>query len=132
MDITPQTAAGRQIVQRYGPSGFVVSGERYTGSIILLAERTVPWAVASFDELDEPRLDEVAEIAAGCEILLLGTGPSAQLLKAAARRRLRDAGIVVDAMDTGAACRTFNILQAEDRAVAAALIGLSVGNVDKL
>ena len=56
------------------------------------------------------------------EILLLGSGPKMGLLPSKLRRELRDAGIVVDVMETGAACRTYNVLLSEDRRVAAALL----------
>jgi uncharacterized protein len=57
-------------------------------------------------------------------ILLVGCGKHAELLPAALRSRLRDLGIAAEAMDTGAACRTYNVLIAEDRSVAAALIAV--------
>jgi len=56
------------------------------------------------------------------EILLLGLGRSTSAVPAALRTALRTAGIALEAMDTGAACRTYNVLVAEDRRVAAALI----------
>ena len=58
----------------------------------------------------------------GIQILLLGCGRRMQPVPQAVRQALRQAGIVVDAMDTGAACRTYNVLLAEDRRVAAALL----------
>jgi uncharacterized protein len=58
----------------------------------------------------------------GVEILLLGLGRSTSAVPAALRIALRTAGIALEAMDTGAACRTYNVLVAEDRRVAAALI----------
>ncbi|MGH6796969.1 MAG: MTH938/NDUFAF3 family protein, partial [Roseiarcus sp.] len=60
----------------------------------------------------------------GVEILLLGCGPRMAPVPPALRQGLRVAGIVVDAMDTGAACRTYNVLLSEDRRVAAALLAL--------
>ena len=56
------------------------------------------------------------------ELLLLGSGQKMQLLPGVLRRDLRSAGVVVEVMDTGAACRTYNILLAEARRVAAALL----------
>jgi uncharacterized protein len=58
------------------------------------------------------------------EILLLGCGPRMELVTKAMRQPLRDAGIVVEPMDTGAAARTFNVLLSEERRVAAALIAV--------
>ncbi|HLY56713.1 MAG TPA: Mth938-like domain-containing protein, partial [Stellaceae bacterium] len=57
-------------------------------------------------------------------ILLVGTGKAMQPFPRPVRQALRDAGITVDAMDTGAACRTYGVLLAEERRVAAALLPL--------
>jgi len=56
------------------------------------------------------------------EVLLIGCGPRMVLLPSALRRQIREAGIGMDAMDTGAACRTYNVLISEGRRAAAALI----------
>jgi uncharacterized protein len=56
--------------------------------------------------------------------LILGLGPRFLMVPAELRQALKGHGIAVEAMDTGAACRTFNVLLAEDRRVAAALIAL--------
>ena len=61
-------------------------------------------------------------IDAGIQILLLGCGRQMLPVPSALREELRAHGVVIDAMDTGAACRTYNVLLAEDRRVAAALL----------
>jgi len=68
--------------------------------------------------------DSLAPVIArgGVEILLLGCGRRMAMVPSALRARLKAAGIVVDAMDTGAACRTYSVLLAEGRRVAAALL----------
>ncbi|TGT19415.1 hypothetical protein EN817_31340, partial [Mesorhizobium sp. M3A.F.Ca.ET.174.01.1.1] len=58
------------------------------------------------------------------EILLVGTGKDLRPLPAALRAAMKEAGISADPMSTGAAVRTYNVLLAEDRAVAAALIAV--------
>ena len=63
-------------------------------------------------------------VAPAVEFLVIGCGARAMLVPPALRQELRDAGLRLDAMDTGAACRTYNVLLAEDRRVAAALIPL--------
>ena len=62
--------------------------------------------------------------AAAIDVLLIGTGLDPAPLPEALRWRLKDAGIGVDAMQTGAAARTYNILLAENRKVAAALVAV--------
>jgi uncharacterized protein len=122
MDITPLIPSGRQLVQAYGDGGFRIAGQRWDGSVLVFAERTVAWPVASLADLTEASLAVVVE--AGVQVLLLGCGKSIAAVPRELRAHLRAAGIVVDPMDTGAACRTFNVLLAEDRKVAAALIAV--------
>jgi uncharacterized protein len=121
MDLTPVPAAGRQIIERYAPSGFRVSGVIYHGPVLVFPDRTVEWDGASARDVSWETLAPVIEHG-GVEILLLGLGRSTTAVPAALRTALRTAGIALEAMDTGAACRTYNVLVAEDRRVAAALI----------
>jgi uncharacterized protein len=121
MDVTPLIPAGRQVIEGYGAGGFRVAGTRYAGSVLVFAEETLAWPVASMSELTIDSLRPVVE-RRGIEILLLGCGPRLTPIPARLRQELRAAGIIVDVMDTGAACRTYNVLLAEERRVAAALI----------
>lgn len=122
----PTSPAARvQVIDAYGSGGFRVSGEAFRGSILVLPSGVVSWPVAEIDALTLESLAPIVEAAPQIEILLLGCGPRAAMVPPALRQALRQAGLVVDAMDTGAACRTFNVLRAEERRVAAALIALS-------
>jgi uncharacterized protein len=121
MDVTPIIPADRQVIDSYGAAGFHVSGNGYTGAILVFPDRTAPWSVASFAEVTLESLQPVIEHGA-VQILLVGCGRRMLPVAPALRRALREAGIVVDSMDTGAACRTYNVLLAEDRRVAAALL----------
>jgi uncharacterized protein len=124
MDLTPLIPSGRQIVESYGEGRFRVTGEIHKSAILVFPERTLAWAVATADEASLANLEPV--LAAGrageVELLLFGQGPRMLLLPPALRQGIRAAGIVVETMDTGAACRTYNVLMAEGRRVAAALI----------
>jgi uncharacterized protein len=123
MDITPVIPAGRQVIEGYSASGFRVSGARHAGSVLVFVDRTESWPVATLSEATFASFAPV--IARGdVEILLLGCGQRMGMVPSALRQSLRANGIVVDAMDTGAACRTYNVLLAEERHVAAALIAL--------
>jgi uncharacterized protein len=121
MDVTPLIPAGRQVIDSYGAHSFHVSGAGYDGAILVFPEKTVRWEVTALADIDAETLRPVVEHG-GIDILLLGCGKRMQPLRPALRQMLRQAGIVVDAMDTGAACRTYNILLAEERRVAAALL----------
>jgi len=80
------------------------------------------WPVRTMQALTLESLEPVMANSPPVDVLLLGVGVRNQLIPEPLRRGLRDAGIVLDAMDTGAACRTYNVLMAEDRRVAAALM----------
>ena len=123
MQMTPMSQAGRPIITRYGRGGFRVGGVDHDGSVIVLPDRVVAWPVAGVEGLSVESLAPVIAESSGIEVLLIGCGPRmAPLVQL--KRALREAGIGADAMDTGAACRTFNVLLAEERRVAAALIAL--------
>ncbi len=121
MDLTPVVPAGRQVIERYGPSGFRVTGVIYTGAILVFPDRTVSWHAGSASEVNWERLAPVIEHG-GVRILLLGLGRSMRPVSGSLRDAMRAAGIALEPMDTGAACRTYNVLVGEDRPVAAALM----------
>lgn len=125
MDITPLVPKGRQLIQAYGDGGFRISGTRYEGSVWVLPEVTMAWPVAQLGDMDENAMrDLIAQAARQVSILLIGTGRSMLPLPKSFRQQCRDAGIAVEPMDTGAACRTYNVLLTEERAVAAALVAV--------
>jgi uncharacterized protein len=123
MELTPLVPTDRQIIERYGENGFRIAGVIYHGSVLVFPDRTLSWQVASAADVTQESLAPVVE-QGGTRILLLGLGRSMRAMPTMLRSALRDAGIVLEPMDTGAACRTFNVLVAEDRPVAAALLPL--------
>jgi len=114
----------RKVVNGYGDGGFRIAGERVEGSVIVFPERFLSWPVDTMAALDLASLAPVVAAADKVDILLLGSGDTAPAVSSDLRAALRDLGIAVDAMSTGAACRTYNILLTESRAVAAALIAV--------
>lgn len=124
MDFTAHMAEGRQLIEGYGNGGFRVSGAVHHGSVLVFADRTLAWAVSDMAALSHESLAAVRQAAPRIEVLLLGCGAKAMPVPAALRESLRADGVVIEAMDTGAACRTFNLLIAEERRAAAALIAV--------
>ncbi|MFA7429813.1 MAG: Mth938-like domain-containing protein [Rhodospirillaceae bacterium] len=122
MDITPATPEGRQVIQAYGDGRFRISGTAYDGGVIVFPTRVLAWPVASLADVTAESLDTVFAHLPAVEILLVGCGPRMVPLPPALRDVLRGHGVSADPMDTGAACRTFNVLMLEDRRVAAALL----------
>jgi uncharacterized protein len=113
-----------KLIERYGKGGFRVSGQTLTGSILVLNDRVESWPVASIADLSVESLKPVIAAEPPIQILLLGCGPRIAFIAPLLRQALREAGVVIEAMDTGAACRTYNVLLAEERRVAAALIAV--------
>lgn len=114
----------RQIVQSYGIGRFRISDVEHVGAVLLAPERCLGWAVRSAAEIDTDNIAALLELAPRPEFLILGCGRRAIFLPPARRQMLRAAGWIVEVMDTGAACRTYNVMLAEGRRVAAALIPL--------
>ena len=123
MELTPLVPAGRQVIERYGESGFRVAGVIYRGSVLVFPDRTLLWAAVNAPDVTPESLAPVIEHG-GVQILLLGLGRGMHALPLTLRNALHAAGIVLEPMDTGAACRTYNVLVAEDRRAAAALLPL--------
>lgn len=121
---TPTAPAGRQIIEAYGPGRIRISGTIHQRPVIILPDAVVDWPVATIADLSVDSLIAVASVRPPIEILIIGCGPRMAFIRPDLRQALRASGLVVDAMDTGAACRTYNVLLAEDRRVAAALIPL--------
>jgi uncharacterized protein len=115
---------GRAPIDAYGNGGFRFAEMSHRGSILCLPSGIYGWAVPSFDEIDAAALRRVFEEAAAIDILLVGAGMETRRLSPSLAERLRGAAISADAMTTGAAVRTFNVLLAEERRVAAALIAV--------
>jgi len=124
MEITAHSSDNRQVIEAYGEGGFRVSGKVHRGSVLVFADRTLAWGISDMAELSLESLEPVGRSEPPVEVLLLGCGATAVPVAKALRAALRAEGVVIEAMATGAACRTFNLLMAEARRVAAALIAV--------
>ncbi len=122
VDITPIIPADRQVIDTYAPGRFRVSNVVYEGAVIVFPDRTIAWDVPGFANLTEDHFAAVLAADPKPDVLLLGSGARMQLLPSALRKALREQGLVLDVMDSPAACRTYNVLLAEGRRVAAALL----------
>ena len=87
-------------------------------------ERRAEWPITGAGDISFQSLAAIVEATEPVDILIVGCGARFVLPSPDLRRALRGAGIVLEWMDTGAACRTFNVLLAEDRQVAAALVAI--------
>lgn len=121
MKFTVDRPSGAHVVRGYAP-GLLRIGEREIASSVIVSAATLiePWRPRCVLELTAGDLEPV--IALSPEVLLLGTGPKQVFPDFALFAALRAARIGFEIMDTGAACRTYNVLVGEDRRVAAALM----------
>lgn len=124
MDITPVVSSEFQLIGGYGDGGFSISGIRHEGSVLILPRRTLSWTVQSATEITVENLQPIIGADPRPAILILGCGRSMVPVPRALREALRGHGIVVEPMDSGAACRTYNVLLTEGRDVAAAIIAV--------
>lgn len=108
-------------VTAYGPGFIEINAVRFTGNLIFSPEHAASaWTPRNFEALAEG--DFAALLALEPEIVLLGTGSRQRFPRPALYAALTRARIGVEAMDTAAACRTYNILTAEGRRVVAAVL----------
>jgi uncharacterized protein len=124
IDITARPAAGRQIIERYGDGGFTVSGVRHNGSVLIFRDRTLPWPIREAADIDAASLQAALAAETRPRILVVGCGRSFVPRPPGLDEAMRQAGTGVEWMDTGAACRTYNVLLLEEREVAAAIIAI--------
>ena len=122
VDITPPVPSEQKLIQSYGAGGFRIAEERFHRPVLVTAGAVFDWPVGAFSELELESFAALRGVTPGLELLLLGCGERMQAIPAEVRQGLRDWGIVVELMNTGAACRTYNVLLAEQRRIAAALI----------
>ncbi len=115
---------GRAPIDAYGNGGFRFADMSHRGSILCLPSGIHGWEMEEGAPLTLDALARVLDEATDIEVLLVGTGKEIRPLPAEIRAALRDRNIRSDPMSTGAAVRTFNVMLAENRAVAAALIAV--------
>lgn len=111
-------------IDAYGNGGFRFAGMSHRGSLLCLPDGVWAWPVTGIKELTEAMLEPVFARAERLDFFLLGAGNAPWPMPEALRARFRALGLSADAMATGPAVRTWNILLAENRRVAAGLIAV--------
>jgi uncharacterized protein len=114
------TPTALNTVTAYGPGFIEINKQRHVSAVLLTPERVEPWTVASFEALREGDFERLRALEP--EVALLGTGSRQRFPHPRLSRALNEARIGLEVMTTAAACRTYNILMAEGRKVAAALL----------
>ncbi len=120
---TPDPAEA-QVIRSYGPGRFLIGQREWRSPVLVTPTATTVWNVARAEDLSLDSLAALKQAAAPTELLVLGCGPRAVFIASELRLALKAAGLALEVVDTGSACRTYNVLLAESRRVAAALIPL--------
>lgn len=113
-------AAGRNLITAYEPGRIRINQDYFSGSLIVTAEHVGPWQPASFDALAPA--DFAALLAHQPEVVLFGSGARLRFPHPSLSAALAEARVGMEVMDSEAACRSYNILMAEDRRVVLALL----------
>ena len=111
-------------IDAYGKGGFRFAGMSHRGSLLCLPTGMHAWGVTVSAEITLESLDRVFAAADRIDVLLIGLGPDVLGFPRAIRDALRERQIIVEAIGTGGAVRTYNVLLAEERSVAAALLAV--------
>jgi uncharacterized protein len=111
-------------IDAYGNGGFRFADMSHRGSILCLPDGIWAWPYGTVAELDAAAVAAIVERHAGIDFFMLGTGRDPMAMPPRLRALLADAGVNADAMTTGAAVRTYNIMLGENRRVAAGLIAV--------
>ncbi len=114
----------RTPIDGYGRGVFRLGGIEHRGSLIILPDGVFSWEAWAIDGASAESLAPLLRAAAGLPFVLLGTGPEQIFPRTGIREAFAAAAIGLEVMDTGAACRTYNVLLGEGRLFAAALIAL--------
>ena len=113
-------------IDAYGKGGFAFAGMSHRGSLLCLPDAIWAWDVTRPDQIDRYSLERVFAAANGIDTLIVGTGTGTDVWipPPDLRSALRHLHVVLDAMQTGPAIRTYNVMIGERRRVAAALIAV--------
>ena len=120
MKLHASTPAGANTITAYGDDYVMVNGARRDSSVIVTASEVKSWRATDFDHLEAADFAELTSL--GAEIVLLGTGARQRFPHPRLTASLGAARVGLEVMDLKAACRTYNILVAEARKVALALV----------
>lgn len=121
MQFQLEQSAGAHAIRAYQRGAIKIGATTYTESLIVTPEKLLEgWCSAGFEQLQRDDFASIAELEP--EVVVLGTGEKQRFPNQKLMIDLINAGIGVEVMDTAAACRTYNILLADSRRVAAALL----------
>ncbi|MDG1994919.1 MAG: Mth938-like domain-containing protein [Emcibacteraceae bacterium] len=123
MEVTEIKSNEDAFITGYGDGGFRMGDGRFEGSMLITSEGFYPWGVSAKEDINIDNLKAIFDTS-GVEIVIIGMGENMAFLSKDVRAAFQAKNIAVEAMDTGAAARTYNVLLQEGRKVSAALIAI--------
>ena len=117
MYIQPLIPKDKKTIRGYGKEYFMINEQKISSSIILSPNKVIEWSGDTEDLIDALTELDISEKT----ILLVGTGEKRVPDKILLEYGQKNPNLSVEFMDTGAACRTYNVLLAEDRNILTAL-----------
>ncbi len=121
MKLQPDRIEGFNAITAFAPGLVKVNGQPHTTSLVLpWRGEALAWPCSAFEQLRAEHFEQLLPLAP--ELVIFGSGQRLRFVAPALLRSLIDRRIGVETMDTAAACRTYNVLASEGRAVVAALL----------
>ena len=121
MKFTEDYATGVNVIRSYDDSGIIINSNHYSNSLVVSSNRLIDsWPIQQINELNPDALGLLLELEP--EVIVIGTGHRLEFPSPKAYASIINQGIGIEFMDSGAACRTYNILISENRKVVAGII----------
>lgn len=120
MDVTPLISRNNMVIQDYKNGRFVISGQTYAHPVLVFPLQVLPWEIKDASFLNISDFNNIFN--SKSELLLIGASGNFSIYSNKLKFELKAKNLQFEIMDTGAACRTYNVLMAEGRRVAAALM----------
>lgn len=130
MKLHQTTAADRNLITACETDHLYINQQRHNGNLIITPNSIQPWSASTFAGLQAADFSILLDLQP--ELVIFGSGHKLRFPHASLARALTEAGIGMEVMDTRAACRSYNILMAEDRKVVLAILQETTdpGNAD--
>ncbi len=122
MDFIEAHYPGRPHIESYGNDGFRFGGGSHKGALLFLPDGVLNWDIGTASDFVLADFEAVFQQASKIELFLLGSGSELVFPSTEIRQAFTSNKVGLEVMNTGAACRTYNVLLSENRAVAAGVL----------
>ena len=131
VDLYSDVDRPKLVIEGYSSNGFEVNGVTHLGAQLIFSDLLTMWDVETVEDITVESLSFVLYASPKIDMLLIGTPSSECTLDPALVSHFKECGVIIDHMRTTNACQTFNVLNQEDRRVAAALLPMELTERDE-